>query len=445
MVRRNLRWLLGIVLLVGLASWAILTPEIYLPLGEEGFHRKGMTLGLDLRGGTHLILQADLSGREPEEREDAVEGVKRIIERRINAYGVTEPVIQRQGEDRILLQLPGVRDIEEAVRLVGQTAQLDFREIVLDEDDNPVLDEEGNPQWAIATAIGSDGKEKELTGEHFKKAQANVTPQTFQPIVEFEWDKEGAVLFKQVTERNIGKPLGIFLDNELISSPIVRAVIEERGIIESGTWSINEAELLAIQFNAGALPVPVEIVQQQDVDATLGEDSIRKSIMAGVIGLVLVLLFLILYYRLPGVLAGLALLIYGVLVLAIFKLVPVTLTLAGIAAFILSLGMAVDANVLIFERLKEELREKRTFISAVEAGFARAWPAIRDSNVSTFIICGILYWFGARFGASPIMGFALTLFIGVATSMFTAIVVTRTFLRLLGRSPLGRIKSLFTV
>ena len=436
--------LLGILLLAGLASWSLLTPEINLPLGEEGFHRSGMTLGLDLRGGTHLILQADLSGREPEEWDDAVEGVKRIIEKRINAYGVTEPVIQRQEGYRILLQLPGVRDIDEAVKLVGQTAQLDFREIVLDDDDNPVLDEEGNPQWAIATAT-LNGKEKELTGEHLKKAQANITPQTYQPIVAFEWDNEGAILFKQVTERNLGKPLGIFLDDELISSPIVRGVIEERGIIESGAWNIEEAELLAIQLNAGALPVPVEIVQQQDVDATLGEDSIKRSIIAGIVGLVLVLLFLMLYYRLPGLLASLALLVYGVLVLAIFKLLPVTLTLAGIAAFVLSLGMAVDANVLIFERLKEELREGRTIISAIEAGFARAWPAIRDSNVSTFIICGILYWFGNRFGASPIMGFALTLFIGVATSMFTALVVTRTFLRLLGRSPLGRRRSLFTV
>ncbi len=438
MSKRNL-WALFfvILLLVGFTSWSLLTPEIDLPLGERGFHREGMRLGLDLRGGTQLVLQADLSDREPEEREDAIEGVKQIIERRINAYGVTEPLIQRQGEDRILIQLPGVREIEEAIGLIGQTARLDFRELVLDEEDNP--------QWVIATAEGSDGQEKELTGEYFKRAWTNITPQTNQPIVEFEWDKEGAILFKQVTERNLNKQLGIFLDDELISSPVVRSVIEESGFIESSVWTFDEAKLLAIQLNAGALPVPVEIVQQQDVDATLGEDSIKKSIVAGVIGLVLILLFLALYYRLPGVLASLALLIYGVLVLAIFKLVPVTLTLAGIAAFILSLGMAVDANVLIFERLKEELREGRTFRAAIEAGFARAWPAIRDSNVSTFIICAILYWFGSRFGASPIMGFALTLFIGVAISMFTAIVVTRTFLRLAGRSPLGRITSLFKV
>ncbi|MDZ4247434.1 MAG: protein translocase subunit SecD, partial [Dehalococcoidia bacterium] len=250
------------------------------------------------------------------------------------------------------------------------------------------------------------------------------------------FDKEGAVLFKQITTRLVGKPLGIFLDGELISSPTVRAVIEDKGVIEG--MSVQRAEILSIQLNSGALQAPLRIIQQRDVAPTLGTESLKKSLNAGIIGFILVLLFMILYYRVPGIAAAGALIIYGTMVLAIFKMVPVTLTLAGIAAFIISVGMAVDANVLIFERMKEELRSGKTLGASVEAGFNRAWSAIWTSNVSTVITCIILGWFGYRFVAGTVTGFALTLFIGVAVSMFSAVFITRNFLRIIIRTPLAK-------
>ena len=409
--------------LFGFALWAV------VPLDSERLGRRGLTLGLDLKGGSHLVYEADLSKKDPSQTDDqAMEGVKQKIERRVNAYGVTEPIIQRQGGNRILVQLPGIKDIDEAIKLIGQTAELDFREQKLDENGKPVFDEEGNPEWVIAMAEGSDGQQRELAGKYLKpNATVVLAPQTNEPQVAFEWDEEGALLFTQITQRNLGKPLGIFLDSELISWPIVKAVISNTGIIEGLT--LNEGETLAIQLNSGSLDVPLKVIQEQDVDASLGADSIRKSILAGEIGLALLVLFMLIYYRLPGFVACCALGIYGVLLLAIFKLIPVTLTLPGIAAFILSVGMAVDANVLIFERLKEELRSGRTLGAAVEVGFDRAWTAIRDSNITTFIACIILYWFGGVLGAFMVRGFALTLFIGVALSMFSAIVITRAFLR----------------
>jgi len=280
----------------------------------------------------------------------------------------------------------------------------------------------------VATATGRDGTQKELTGKYFRpNAQVTFDPNTHLPQVAFQFDDEGAHLFEQITSRLIGRPLGIFLDNELISAPTVQAVISREGVITGLT--LEEARTLAIQLNAGALPVPVTIEEERSVDATLGADSIRKSILAGQIALAVVALFMILYYRVPGLLAACALMIYTVLTLAIFKAIPVTLTLAGIAGFILSIGMAVDANILIFERMKEELRSGKTLGAALEAGFDRAWTSIKDSNISTLITCAILYWFGSNFGASIVMGFALTLAIGVLVSMFSAITVTRTFMR----------------
>jgi len=420
------------VLLFGTALWAV------VPLDSERLGRQGLTLGLDLEGGSHLVYEADLSQKDPAQSDnDAMRGVLDKIERRVNAYGVTEPIIQRQGHDRILVQLPGVRDIDEAIKLIGQTAELDFREVELDETGQPVLDEEGRQQWAKAIAVGSDEQEKQLTGKYLKpNASVVLAPQTNEPEVAFEWDEEGAVLFEQVTKRNLQKPLGIFLDDEPISAPTVQAVIKEKGVITG--LSLEEARLLAIQLNSGSLDVPLRVIQEQDVDATLGADSIEKSLVAGVIGLALIVLFMLLYYRVSGLVATCALVVYGVLLTAIFKMVPITLTLPGIAALILSIGMAVDANVLIFERMKEELRSGRTLGAAVEVGFNRAWPAIRDSNITTFIACIVLYWFGGTLGAFMVRGFALTLFIGVALSMFSAIIVTRTFLRIVIRAVTSR-------
>jgi preprotein translocase subunit SecD len=431
--RRNIIALSLILLLAALCLSAVLIKEYHIPgIGDRGHANTalGMGLGLDLSGGTHLVYEADLSQIGNESAAEAMQGAMDIISRRVDAYGVTEPVIQKQGTDRISVQLPGIRDVETAIELIGSTAQLDFREMVYD-NGKPVLDEEGNPVWKPATGI-LNGDEVPLTGKYLKRnTRVVLDPNTNKPMVAFELNSEGADLFAQITGRLIEKPLGIFLDNTYVSSPIVKSKIEGgKGVIEN--ISLEDARNLAILLNAGALPVPLKgPIIREDIDPTLGSDSIRKSLIAGAVGLLLIIAFMVLYYRLPGIMASIALAIYGILVLAAFKLIPVTLTLAGIAAFILSIGMAVDANVLVFERLKEELRKGQTLGGAIETGFNRAWPAIRDSNITTLIVCGILYWMGSMFAEPRVMGFALTLALGVVISMFSALVITRTFMRLL--------------
>jgi preprotein translocase subunit SecD len=416
-------WLLVIILaLFGFSLWAV------IPLDSNRLGRQGLTLGLDLKGGAYLVYEADLSKMDPSQTVDQVmTSVIGKIERRANSFGVKEPIIQRQGENRILVQLPGEKNIDEAKKLIGQVALLEFKETVPDASGQPSRDAAGEITWKTASGVGTDGKAKDLTGKYLKpNAKVVLKPNTNEPEVSFEWNDEGAVLFEQITKRNLQKPLGIFLDNQLLSYPTVQAVIKSSGVITG--VELKEAQNLAIQLNSGSLDVPLNVIQEQSVDATLGSDSLKKSVVAGAIGLALVMLFMILYYRMSGVVAVLALIIYGTMLLAIFKLVPVTLTLAGIAAAVVSIGMAVDANILIFERMKEEMRSGRTLGASVDAGFNRAWLAIRDSNVTTFIACIVLYWFGDTFGAFLVKGFALTLFLGVALSMFTAITVSRVFL-----------------
>jgi preprotein translocase subunit SecD len=434
MQRGNRFLLILILILLGFSLWAI------LPLDSQKLGRNGFQLGLDLKGGTYLLYEADLTKKDPSLTDSqAMEAVQNKIERRVNAYGVTEPIIQIQGTNRILVQLPGVKDINEALKLIGQVALLEFKEEKLDAQGNPVKDDKGNIQWVIATATGTNDQQEELEGKYLKpNAQVVLDPQTYKPQVAFEWNSEGATLFEQVTKRDLNKPLGIFLDNTLISAPTVQAVIKDKGVITGVT--LDEAKVLAIQLNSGTLDVPLKVIQQTDVDATLGADSLSRSLSAGLIGVALVMFFMIAYYRFPGFLAAVALCIYAALLLAIFKLWPITLTLPGIAGFIISMGMAVDANVLIFERMKEELRAGRPVEMAVREGFHRAWPSIRDSNVSTMITCVILYWLGGTFGAFMVRGFAITLLLGVLVSMFSAITVTRTLLNLfMGR---GAVKGL---
>jgi preprotein translocase subunit SecD len=386
---------------------------VRIPIGNTVFERVGQRLGLDLQGGTNIVMQADLSKLPADQQEDAMQSLIKNIERRVNAYGVSEPVITQQGSDRVAVQLAGVRDVEEAKRLIGRTAQLTFKERTVGTDGQPV------------------DTDTDLTGADLRRAYVSIEPTLNQPVVNFEFNDRGAQIFADMTTRLAPTrgQIAIFLDNELLTAPQVDEPIPGgRGFIR-GNFTPDSARTLAIQLNAGALPVPVSVILQQDVDATLGADSIRKSIVAGQIGLLAVALFMVIYYRLPGVVAVAALFVYAVVSLAVFRLIPVTLTLAGIAGFILSIGMAVDANILIFERMREELRAGRTLNGAIEAGFSRAWSSIRDSNVSTLITCVILYWFGSNFGASLVTGFALTLAIGVLVSMFSAIIVTRTFLR----------------
>jgi len=439
MTRRNI---LALMAVLALFAFAVCT--LILPM----FGREQMRLGLDLQGGIHIVYKADLSQVEPGEEASVIEGVVAVLSNRINPLGVTEPVIQKQGQDRILVELPGLSITDKEKERLSRVALLEFGELAAAEEEARWENELG--RWKPATAV-IDGEEKVLTSRYFKE-NTYVDQDSMRGILlKFEWDEEGSEISEAVTSRLVDKPLGIFEGDESLLgedgrpiAPFVRSTIRESGQIEG--LSYNEADSLSKQLNAGRLPVPLEILYDQTVSPILGADFIDMSLKAGIIGIILVMLFMIIYYRVPGALASLALIFYGSLVLAIFKLVPVTLTLAGLGGFILSVGMAVDANVLIFERMKEEFRTGRTLGAAIEAGFNRAWTAIRDSNVTTFIVCGILYWLGSSIVASaPVMGFALTLFIGVAVSMFTAIVVTRTLLRLFVGSRLAQRTSLFSV
>jgi len=438
MPRKNI-----LVLVIILAIFAFAVSALAYPL----FGRTDMRLGLDLQGGLHMVYQADLSNVEPEDEDSIMDGVIAVLNNRINPLGVTEPIIQRQGQDRILVELPGKSISDKEKERLSRVALLEFGELAADDEEAKWENVLG--RWKPATAV-IDGEEKALTSRYFKENTYLNQDSLGRMELVFEWDEEGSRLSEEITTRLLQQPLGIFEGGEALLgeddrpiAPTVQAVIHERGVITG--LSLNEASGLSIQLNAGRLPVSLEILYDQTVSPILGASFIDMSVKAGIIGIILVMLFMIIYYRLPGLLASLALIFYGALVLAIFKLIPVTLTLAGLGGLVLSIGMAVDANVLIFERMKEEFRTGRRLGATIESGFNRAWTAIRDGNVTTLIVCGILYWLGGSIVASaPVQGFALTLGIGVLISMFTAITVTRTLLRLFVGTRLGRRISLFS-
>jgi protein-export membrane protein SecD/preprotein translocase SecF subunit len=451
------------------------------PIIEIG-GRAAMKLGLDLQGGTYVLTEADLSQLPAgTDVDQAMEGAQDILERRVNEFGVSETEVTREGKNRIAVQLPGISP-DEASDLIGRTALLEFREPVRDDagaivctredgseftvESNEVSEadtsegrkelqcvgaggELGVVKWQPATGITNEQR-RVLTGRFLRSnSEALVDPTGCNgtpPCVTIEFNGEGGLLFEQITGRLVGYPLGIFLDDELVSSPGVSQALSGQTFVITGI-TLDEAKRLAIQLNAGALPVPLRTIQSNEVDATLGETTLVRSVQAGVIGVMAVMAFMILYYRLPGVLASAALITYISVTMMLFKLGPVigpvTITLSGIAGFVLSVGMAVDANILVFERMKEELRSGRALPQAIEHGFDRAWSSIRDSNVSTLITCAILWWFGDQFGAALVKGFALTLGIGVLVSMFSAIIVTRTFLRLLVGTGVSRHMWLF--
>jgi protein-export membrane protein SecD len=503
----------NIILLIIIAIFAA-TIWVLFPIDSNRLGREGLRLGLDLVGGVHLVYQADFSQNTTTEQQAAIDRTILTIENRIDRFGVTEPVIQQLGADRIMIQLPGFTDIEAAKSLVEQTGYLEFREVerkandtlvylndyltvnmtdyyqpqettsrlfvnldsqeqygtfiayltknedglIFTDIEGNVIDKETLTDYSTAASWvpsrGDDGTP--LTGALLDDAQPGINQSTNQPEINISWNSEGAVIFDQIAVRlynssetySLDHVLGIFLDSNLLSAPQIRAQkFEGKGTI-SGSFTLDEATELANLLKSGSLPMPLvkPPEYEEKVSATLGAEFIDMSWKAGLVGLVLVMLFMVVYYRLPGFLASLALIFYATLTLTICKLWPITLSLGSIGGIIVSLGIAVDANVLIFERMKEEFRAGRTLGAAVEAGFHRAWSAIWDSNMTTFIACIILYWLGSTaVHNAAVIGFAVTLFIGALVSIFTAVLVTRTLLRALVGTGLSSKIWLFTV
>ncbi len=403
---------------------------------EKRFETK---LGLDLKGGSHLLFEADVSKVPSSEKDQALESARNIIERRVNFFGVSEPQVQTVtsgGVHRISVDLPGVENVEQAIALIGQTAQLEFKEEGAVEVPVGTSPEEAMKIATQSSALFRLTKSTGLSGKHVKRAfvqfgQGSGTD-VGNPSVALEFDADGTKMFEEVTGRNIGKPLGIFIDNQLLSAPTVQQKISGQAII-TGNFTVDEAENLANAINSGALPVPIKMIEQRNIGPTLGQEAIQRSIFAGVIGLLTVVLFMVLYYGRFGMVAAVGLLIYGLISYAIFRAIPVVLTLPGVAGFILSIGMAVDANILIFERIKEERRKGRSYETALNLGFGHAIDAIKDANIATLLVAFILFnplnWsFFPQFGL--IKGFALTLAIGVATSLFTGVFITKKLLKL---------------
>jgi len=389
------------------------------------FWEKPFQLGLDLQGGFYLVYEADFSNSQIAEKDKpaVMEGLRDVIERRINLFGVKEPTVQIQ-KDRLIIELAGIKSSAEALKLIGQTPFLEFREPK--ENYQEIL---ANNQKVIDTGQGQFEDpfiSTALTGRYLQKAEIVFDKTTNEPMVSLQFNDEGANIFADLTSKNVGKPLAIYIDNQLISAPTVQEAITGGKAQITGNFTVDEAQKLARNLNAGALPVNINLISYQSVGPTLGKVSLDKSLKAGIYGFLAVILFMIIFYRIPGILASLALGIYVAIILSLLKLIPVTLTLAGIAGFILSIGMAVDANILIFARMREELKEGKNYSIAIEEGFRRAWSSIRDSNSNTLIISLILFTFGTSF----VKGFAFTLILGVLVSMFSAVFITTNFLRL---------------
>jgi len=399
-----------IVLVLGaLLGWFIAT-------SNTDTSRFPFRLGLDLAGGTHLVYQADTSAVAPGDVNDAMASLREVVERRTNLFGVSEPVVQTEetfsGDNGLVVELPGVTDLDEAVRVIGETPLLEFK----------LQGATGEAGTAIFVDTG-------LTGRFVERAQLNFGQShsggvSNEPVVILHFNSEGSDLFEDLTREHVGEVLAIFLDGQPISLPVIQDVIPGGVATISGNFTPEEARDLVRDLNFGALPVPISLLSSSSIGPSLGVETLNAGVIAGLIGFALVALFMLVWYRVPGVVAVLALSMYGVIVLSLFKLIPVTLTAAGIAAFILSIGMAVDANILIFERMKEELKGGKPLDEAIQEGFKRAWPSIRDSNLSSLISAFVLFWFGTTL----IKGFALVFALGVITSMLSAITISRTLL-----------------
>ena len=476
MQQRDLTLLMVIVILAGLAIWVVwpTNPGLSIHFGPINIDRDiKVHNGLDLQGGMQVVLAADPAPGQTVDS-DALAAAKAIVESRVNGLGVTEPLVQLAPPDRIVVELPGVQDPDLAISTLRETGLLEFVDAgntflppgTVVQSSYRESGEFGIPTPApvvtatptiVATATpvpaatptigGTEGVTPTvtaepsptpnirifrtvITGQHLKTAQVGQD-EYGRPEIQFQLTDDGGQIFASHTSSNVGSYLAIVMDGVVVSCPRIETAITEASGRITGDFELAEARSIVVQLRYGALPVPLKVIQNRTVGPTLGQDSVAKSTRAGTIGVIIVLAFMLVYYRLHGVVADIALIIYALITFALFKLIPVTLTLPGIAGFLFSIGTAVDANILIFERMKEELRQGKRLSSAIQSGFDRAWTSIRDSNLSTFIICGILYWFGSNYGASMVKGFAVTLFLGVLVSMFTAITVTRTIIRAL--------------
>lgn len=437
-----------------LAAMGWLAYTVYSPVINSDTDHP-FKLGLDLAGGSHLVYEADVSKIDPLEVNELMSVLRDVIERRVNVFGVSEPIVQVESSsfvtdtpiERLVVELPGVSDVSEAVAEIGRTPLLEFKlyDADLDAQQQMTLEslaslsESASTSGAIIGDVQIDGEtmgteppfvDTGLTGRFFERAEA-VLPQNAQgsgfttsPYLNITFTAEGGDLFADITRANVGQQLGIFLDGEMISAPVINEAITGGRAVVSGSFTPEEVRALAQNLNFGALPVPIELKSTQTIGASLGEEVLQKGLRAGALGFSLVILFMLLWYRLPGLVAGVSLVSYVTIMLALFQYIPVTLTAAGLAGFILSLGMAVDANVLVFERMKEEYRAGAASREAARTGFARAWSAIRDGNITSLLSAIILFWFGT----SLVKGFALVFGLGVIVSMFSALVVTRTLL-----------------
>ncbi len=448
----HFRWLIVVLLIAAFCVWVSLpdTTGIHIDSNDDGTSDINLnvqqSLGLDLVGGLRVLLQAELPAGSFS-AEDLRQAANNVA-RRVNALGVTEPTVQVQGADRILVELPGVTDPEQAITTIRQTALLEFVNMsglgsrVREFEGHPLLttqqvvireqrggvDANTTTETPIVNPQNGQPFETVLTGAGLQAASAQLT-QTGDWIINFSLTTDAATVFGPYTEANLGQPLGIVLDGVLLNAPTIQARLDTGGIIQGG-FTQEEAQQLALQLRSGALPIPLRVESAETVGASLGQESVNLSIRAGIIGVIIVFMFMAIYYRVPGLAADLALVMFILLNYAVFKLIPVTLTLPAITGFLISIGTAVDGNILIFERIKEELRGGKPLEEALGAGFDRAWQSIRDSNFSTIIICGVLYFFGQTPGASIVSGFAVTLALGLIINLFTAVVVTRTFLNL---------------
>lgn len=429
--RTQIFWIVTIVVLA-LAIFIVLpnSPGIHVGGIQKDFVTR---LGLDLVGGVQAVLEADLPADatlEPGSMGAAVG----VVDNRVNGLGLTEAVVQQAGERRIVVELPGEKDPERALSTIQQTGLLEFvdmsnltQEEAIGLVDSTIKTDFGLGPNEIITGTGeiSPTFKSVMTGTDLKTVTVQTNPQTGEYEVAFELTSDGAKKFSEFTSAHIGDILAIVIDKRVISTPSIRnAITDGRGII-SGNFNSESANSLAVQLRYGSLPIPLKVIEVRTVGPTLGQDSLRKSMLAGAIGFTIVILFMLLFYRIPGFAADIAIIMYALTTFAIFRAIPVTLTLAGIAGFLLSTGSALDANILIFERMKEELRSGKNLRQAVDLGWRRAWPSIRDSNIATLITCAILFWFGSTFGATIVKGFSITLMLGVMVSLFTALVVTR--------------------